>query len=441
MARVVRFRVLDGIAVVTLDAPPVNALSPEVRAGLWEAFGRIADNDDISAAVLVAEGALFSAGADIREFDATPVPPSLSQLCSRIEDCTKPVVAGLHGQVLGGGAELALAAHYRLATEDVRFGLPDVSLGLVPGGGGTQRLPRLIGPERALQLLISTQSIDSAAAHQIGVLDGKVDGDLTSAVVRFAQGLVAAGKGPRPTRKDRRFLKDGRAYQTQVTKARAALAQNPLHAPQRVIDCVEAAALLPFEAGLALEEDALARCLAHPQSIALRHVYVAERQADSALLDREGAAFKPVEPMGKSAVQRLRTALRSAADDLVSLGHADPARIDGALIDYGFRKGPYGGKDAARDAALARRLVAAMMVEGAGLVEEGAVQRPSDVDALAVHGMGFPRRQGGPMRAAQTMGLLQLRQDMREWESDSARWAAPELLNRAVLEAGGFDAV
>ena len=441
MARLVRFRVLDGIAVVTLDAEPVNALSSALRAGLWQVFTRINDNPDINAAVLMAAGRMFSAGADIREFAVKAGQPSLPQLCDLIENCSKPVVAACHAQALGGGTELLLAAHYRLVTPDARIGLPEVSLGLVPGAGGTQRLPRLIGADRALQMMISTHSIDASVAYRSGLVDGIVQGDLGSGAIAFAQDLVARGKGPRRTRDNRTHYMDGRAHAAAIAKGRAALAGNPLHAPERVLECVEAAALLPFDAGLAFEADAFARCLAHPQSVALRHVFMAERKIDEALIERVDGAFRPVKPMGKATVMRLRKAMRAAADYLVETGLSE-AEIDGAMLAYGFRWGPFGGKDKtdAND-MIARRLVAALVAEGATCVEQEAVQRPSDIDALAVHSFGFPRRHGGPMRAAQTMGLIGLRKDMRVWAAESDIWAVPDLLDAAIKDARGFDAL
>ena len=441
MARLVRFRVIDGIAVVTLDAAPVNALSAPMRAGLWEVFSRIDGNPDIKAAVLMAAGRMFSAGADIREFSNPVSDPSLPQLCNHIEACSKPVVAAFHGLALGGGAELVLAAHYRLASSDARFGLPEVALGLVSGAGGTQRLPRLIGAERALQLMISTSSIEADVAHRIGLIDGVVQGDLGSGAVTFAQNLVEQNKGPRPTRDNRTHFQDARAHATAIAKARAGLDGNPLHAPDRVVDCVEVAALLPFDAGLAFEEDAFARCLEHPQSIALRHVFMAERKIDSALIEKVDNVFRPVVPMGKAVEARLRKAMRRAAENLVEKGANEPD-IDGAMVAYGFRKGPFGGRTKAdRNVEVERKLIAALLVEGAACVDEGAVQRPSDIDALAVHAISFPRRKGGPMRAAQSAGLIGLRKEMRVWEQDSEIWAVPDLLDEAIKDARGFDAV
>lgn len=441
MARLVRFRVLDGVAVITLDAPPVNALSAPMRAGMWNVLGRVNDNPEIKAAVLMASGNMFSAGGDIREYSKAPIKPSLAQLCERIEKCSKPVVIAVHGKALGGGAELMLAAHYRLATPDARIGLPEVALGLIPGAGGTQRLPRLIGAERSLQMMISTNAIDAGTAHRSGLIDGVIDGNLGSGAIAYAQNVLKRGHGPRRTCDNRNHFSDGRGFAAAISKARAALDGNPLHAPERVLECVEAAALLPFEAGLAFEEDAFARCLDHPQSAALCHVFMAERRIDSALIERDGSAFRPVDPMGKAVVLRLRKALRDAGEYLVSQG-ASEADVDGAMVAYGFRKGPFGNKDNdTRNDTVARKMLAALVVEGAACVDQEAVQRPSDIDALAVHGLGFPRRLGGPMRAAQSAGLIGLRSDMRVWAEESEIWAVPDLLDQAIKQAAGFDAL
>ncbi|NBD29406.1 MAG: hypothetical protein GVY31_05135 [Alphaproteobacteria bacterium] len=443
MARQVRFRVLDGVAIVSLDAPPVNALSTHVRSALWHVFQRIESQSEIRAAVLRAEGALFSAGADIRELGlphwAEPTP---RQLCDLIESCSKPVVACLHGQALGGGAELLLAAHYRVSDAGGRLGLPEVSLGLLPGAGGTQRLPRLAGAELALRLMVSGQSIPAPDALRLGLLDGIVEGDPASGAVAFARKLVAEGKGPRPTRDRRDRLADARSYQAHVAKGRRDLAQSPLFAPHLIADCVEAAALLPFEAGQAFEQDAFDRCRAHPQSLALRHVFLAERRIDKALLRREDGAFKPTDPDGRAVVLRMRKALRAAAQALVDSTDMDAARIDAAMVAYGFRKGIFGGKpDPADGAAIMRRLVAALISEGAAVMAEGQVARPSDIDAMAVHGLGYPRRMGGPCRAAQTMGLIGLRSDMRGWAEENPIWAPPTMLDEAIKQAAGFDAL
>ena len=443
MARQVRFRVMDGVAIVSLDSPPVNALSAEMRAALWHVFQRIEAQPEIRATVLRAEGALFSAGADIRELGASHwAEPTPRQLCDLIENCSKPVVACLEGQALGGGAELLLAAHYRISEAAGRLGLPEVSLGVLPGAGGTQRLPRLVGAELALQLMVSGQSISAPDALRMGLLDGITEGDATSGAVAFARKLLAEEKGPRPTRARRDRMADAKAYQAHIAKARRDLARSPLFAPHLIVDCVEAAALLPFEAGQAFEQDAFDRCRGHPQSVALRHVFLAERRVDKALLRREQGGFKPTDPDGRALVLRLRKALRAAAQALVDTTDLDEARIDAAMVAYGFRKGIFGGKpDPAESVLILRRLIAVLISEGAALLAEGHVARPSDIDALAVHGLGFPRRMGGPCRAAQTMGLIGLRSDMRGWAEENLIWDPPEMLDEAIKQAAGFDAL
>lgn len=440
MARLVRVRLVDDIAVVTMDAPPVNALSAQLRAALWEVFARIEAQSDIHAAILMAGGGMYSAGADIGEFAAQPKRPSLPELCNRIEACSKPVVAAIHGKALGGGAEIAMACHYRVASTSAEIGLPEVTLGLIPGAGGTQRLPRLVGAATALHMMVSANSVPGTVAARLGLVDRVVDEDLSQAALTFTRNLLRDGHGPRPTRNMRKHLQNGREQVAAVAQIRKALAGNPLHAPQRVVDCVEAAGLLPFDAGLAFEEDAFARCFKHPQSIALRHVFRAERRIDSALIAREGNGFKPVAPMGKAAVQRLREAMHRAAQYLVENEGVRRSQVDGAMVAYGMRKGPFGGHEAgAPDTSILRRILAAILAEGAACVEQGAVQRPCDIDALAVHGMGFPRREGGPFRAAQTMGLIGLRNDMRVWAQQDDCWAVPNAVEEAIKDARGFD--
>lgn len=441
MARLVRFRVIDGIAVVSLDSPPVNALSRPMRAGLWDVFGRIAAQPEIRAAILRSEGRMFSAGADIREFASQAGDqPGLGDLLDRIEGCPKPVIAVLHGQALGGGAELAMAAHYRLADPRAQIGLPEVSLGLSPGAGGTQRLPRLVGVAHALAMLVTGQSIDAPAALRAGLVDGIVQGDLDTGALTYARDLLSKGKGPRPTRERRDNFGDARTYLSQLRKARHDLDGSPLFAPHLIVDAVEASTLLPFEAGLAFEEDVFARCLRHPQSVALRHVFMAERRAGETLLRREDGSFKPTDPEGRAVVFRLRRAMRGAAQAMGDSDGLSEAEIDGALVRFGFRKGPFGNREEGpENRDLIRRVVAALVVEGASIIEAGEVARPSDIDALAVHGLGFPRREGGPMRAAQTLGLLGLRNDMRDWAEENLIWEPPEILDQAVKDAAGFD--
>lgn len=287
MASLVKLNIQDRVARITIDAPPVNAQSLAVRRGLWEAV-RIAEADPkVSALAILGAGRNFSAGADISEFGQEGQDPWFGTLFNRIEACSKPVVAGIAGAALGGGLELALACHFRLAAPDARLGLPEINLGLVPGAGGTQRTPRLIGAEAALRLMLSGAPMGARAAEKLGLVDGVVDGDLAEATLALARDLgtgAAAGVegvGPRRTRDARQGLADPRAYEAAVARARAALEADPararLEAPHRVIACIESALLLPFDTGLAFELEAFEELRQTRQSAALRHVFFAER--------------------------------------------------------------------------------------------------------------------------------------------------------------------
>ncbi len=443
MSRQVKFRVKDGVAIVTLAHPPVNALGTEMRQGLWDVFGRIATHDQVRAVIVIAEGDLFSAGADIREFGAKPARPTLRQVFDRIEDCPHPVVAGLHGATLGGGAELALACHYRLAAPGSMIGLPEVTLGLVPGAGGTQRLPRLIGAEAALALMLGGRTISVDEARKAGLIDGIAAGHLPSVAFSFASELAQKGAGPRPTRARRDGMVDGAAYLAKVTERRKALATSRFFAPKQVIDCVEAALLLPFEAGQAFEADAFDRCRTNPQSRALRHMFVAERRIADDLLPRADGPRTPT-PAAEPILRQLRGALGAASAHLAQ-GGGDRDQIDSAALAFGLAHTPFsGGTPGATGPEvemIQRRLIAAMMAEGARMVGTGIVPRASDIDALAVHGMGFPRWRGGPMKAAHLMGLLPLMREMEGWAQESSLWSVPRLLREAVKYADGFDAL
>src|SRR5271165_5585798 len=179
------------IAVVTVDNPPVNALKHEVRAGLAEALGRVRDDASVAGVVIACAGRTFFAGADITEFGKPPQPPALGEVIAQIEAMPKPVVAALHGTALGGGFEVALACHFRVAAPTARVGLPEVKLGLLPGAGGTQRLPRLVGPEKALRMIVTGDPIGAAKAQADGIVDEIVEGDPIAGAVAFARRAVA----------------------------------------------------------------------------------------------------------------------------------------------------------------------------------------------------------------------------------------------------------
>ena len=266
----------DGtVLVLTLAHAPLNALSAALRRDLAGQLSAATADPAVQAVVLRSGLAVFSAGADLGEFDSPAQPPLLGELCALIEGLDKPVVAAIGGTALGGGLELALAAHARVASETATLALPEVTLGLVPGAGGTQRLPRLIGAEQALSMILTGRAVSAAEALATGLLDAVVAGDPTGRAKELARDM--AGQQPRRSRDRRDGMRDGRAYLAAVDAARRGLAQTRLPAPARAVECVAAAQLLPFEQGLAFERTAFAELLATPESAGLRHAFRAER--------------------------------------------------------------------------------------------------------------------------------------------------------------------
>jgi len=266
------------IAVVTIDNPPVNAFSRPVRVGLLEAFAELAPDTAVKAVVLRCSGRSFVAGADIAEFAAgTALDPDPSEVHRAIENLGRPVVAAIHGSALGGGLELALACHYRIAAGSARLGLPEVNLGLLPGAGGTQRTPRLIGAEAALAMMLSGASVPAQKALALGLVDAVTDGDLQTEAEAFAARLAAAGGTPRKSS----LATTPAPAATFFADARAALSAreraNP--AKERIIDCVQAALDRPFADGLALEREVFVTCMNSPESVALQRLFFAEREA------------------------------------------------------------------------------------------------------------------------------------------------------------------
>ena len=279
MTEAVRLERDGNVAILVIDSPPVNALGAAVRQGLAAGLDRALADPGVGAIVIRAEGRTFPAGADISEFGKPPADPWLPDLCNRIEASPRPVVAALHGTALGGGLELALAAHWRIALASARVGLPEVSLGILPGAGGTQRTPRLIGAAAALDLMISGQPVGAAQALAMGLLDEVVEADLPAAALALAQRLAATGAAPRPVRDRRDCMRDPVAFEAAIAAARAAQANARLPGPRRIVDCVEAALLLPFDQGLAFERAAFAELVASPEAAGLRHAFFAERRA------------------------------------------------------------------------------------------------------------------------------------------------------------------
>ena len=278
MTEPVSYERRGNVALITIDNPPVNALAQPVRAGLLQAVVAADDDPEISVIVLHGAGKNFIAGADIRELDMPPREPLLNDVLLRIEACRKPVVAALHGMALGGGFETALACHYRCATHDVQLGLPEIKLALLPGAGGTQRLPRAVGVKVALDLMITGEPIGFERAQELGLIDRAIEN--REAAVGFALDLAAAQAQPR--RLKERAIPDASIADAEFFAAyRQSLPRSARgsEAAERIIQCVEAAVRSPFDEALALSRKLFEQCRASSQSAALRHLFFAERAA------------------------------------------------------------------------------------------------------------------------------------------------------------------
>jgi len=268
------------ILLVSIDNPPVNALGVDVRRGLLEAIEAADADPAVKAVLIVGAGRNFIGGADIREFGKPPMAPALPDVCNRIEASTKPVIAAINGVALGGGLEVALSAHYRVALPTAKFGLPEVALGLLPGAGGTQRTPRLIGAQAALDLMLTGRHASAKEAEKLGLVDRIVEGSDPVAVgLTYAQELLDANAPVRRTR-DAGALADRAAQSAIVEAARADTAKKSrgLFSPLKIVDAVQGAIDLPFDEGLALERKLFIECLDSPQRAGLVHAFFAERE-------------------------------------------------------------------------------------------------------------------------------------------------------------------
>jgi 3-hydroxyacyl-CoA dehydrogenase len=269
------------IAVLTVSNPPVNALSQHVRQGLRDGIKQAGADPTVGAIVIVCAGRTFIAGADITEFGKPPKEPGFHEVLDLIEQSPKPVVAAVHGTALGGGLEVTLACHYRVGVKAARFGLPEVKLGLLPGAGGTQRLPRVVGVEKALQMIVSGDPIGAEEALRHGLVDALVDGDLTAAGVAFAERVLAE---KRPLKKirdldDKLAAVRGKPEVFAAFRKSVARQTRGFRAPENCIKAVEAAVTLPFDAGLKRERELFLELMASPESKAQRYFFFAEREA------------------------------------------------------------------------------------------------------------------------------------------------------------------
>ncbi|WP_315734692.1 MULTISPECIES: 3-hydroxyacyl-CoA dehydrogenase NAD-binding domain-containing protein [unclassified Bradyrhizobium] len=296
MSEVAKLDRHDIIGIVTIDSPPVNALSAAVRGGILDNVKAAIADPAIKAIVLTCGGRTFIAGADITEFGKPPKPPALNDVLSTIENSPKPVIAAIHGTALGGGLEVALACHYRVATKEAKLGLPEVKLGLLPGAGGTQRLPRAVGPELAVKMIVGGDPIGAAEAHKAGLIEEIVEGPASGGEA-FARKVVAENRPLRKLRDDDSKLAAAKADRSIFTSAVAAITRKSrgLEAPFAAADAVGYAIDLPFDEGLKKEREGFLKLLTSDQSKAQRYAFFAEREAAKIAGVPEGTKGRKVE--------------------------------------------------------------------------------------------------------------------------------------------------
>ena len=391
MPQVVQRSVEGAVARITIDHPPVNALSRAVRAQLLEAIVAAEADPAVQLLVLEGAGAHFSAGADISEMTAGAGEPLLNDVLLRLERCAKPVLAAVHGTVFGGGLELALASHYRCAARGARLALPEVKLGLIPGSGGTQRLPRAIGLAAALELMISGESIDALRAHELGLLDEVVqEEDFGAGVRRLAARLVASHAPVR--RLSEQPIPDlqrcGADYPARHWASLSATTRS-LTAVQGLIRSVQAAIEMPFNEALALSRVVFEECRQSPQSRALRHLFFAERAARRGARGATAPEVRHVAVVGAGTMGAgIATALLQAGFSVAITDSADSAlgsvssRI-AAMLDSAVSRGRLSAEQAAQRCAhllVVPALAAAL--QQADLVIEAVVENLAVKQAL-----------------------------------------------------------
>jgi 3-hydroxyacyl-CoA dehydrogenase len=278
MSDVAAYSVRDGIAVITMNNPPVNGLGNALRAGIAEGLKTAAASAEVKAVLIIGSSKVFSGGADIREFNKPMTPPNLPEVNDMQDAMQKPLVAAIGGFALGGGLELALGCHYRIAAPKSLLGLPEVKLGILPGSGGTQRLPRVIPVHEAARMMILGDPIPAEKAKEFGLVDEIAAGDLLEEGVAYAKRLVAEGKGPRRVRDMPPRVEGDQKALLEAVPAQAAKSAGGNPAPAEIAKCIQAAVTLPFDEGRKFERERFQYLVNTDESKALRHMFFAERQ-------------------------------------------------------------------------------------------------------------------------------------------------------------------
>lgn len=322
---VASYVVEDGIAVVTLDSPPVNALGHQVRLGIAAGLDQAFADTGIDAVVLICGGRTFFAGADINEFGKPLASPVLREIAVQMEGANKPVVAAIHGTALGGGLETALACHWRIAVPTARLGLPEVKLGLLAGAGGTQRLPRLVGAAKVLDMVVSGEPIDAKEAFELGLVDALANGDLRADAILFAREVVQQEGALRRVRD----MPAAQASATLFTDFRAANAERlkGFEAPEASIRCIEAAVIEDFDEGMRIERRLFEGLVTSAQCAAQRYIFFAEREAAKVPGLVKGATGPSGDMVGVIGADEIKALIDAAGIEIV------PPRADILVLD------------------------------------------------------------------------------------------------------------
>ncbi|MBM3560061.1 MAG: 3-hydroxyacyl-CoA dehydrogenase [Alphaproteobacteria bacterium] len=378
----VRTETHGAVGVITLDNPPVNAFDQPLRQGLFDAVVALDGDPAVKAIVIACAGRTFAAGANINEFDTGVAMPHYRDVFNRVEQASKPVVAALFGTALGAGLELAVACHWRVATADARLGLPEINLGIVPGAGGTQRLPRLVGVGKAMNMMLTGTPIGADAAMNDGLVDAIVATPAVDGAVAFAERLIADGTAPRRTGEmkiDAAGLEEAIAASLKAAGRRLA-GRTTQHGDA---EAVRAAAILPFAAGLVREREISDAALASGESKALRHLFLAERWvARVPGLPRDLAPL----PLDRIAIVGGGTMGSGIATSCVNAGlpvtilETDPARVERGLglvranLDTAVKRGLIGAEEAARRGTLITGTTSYADIAAADLVIEAVFE-------------------------------------------------------------------
>jgi 3-hydroxyacyl-CoA dehydrogenase len=329
----------EGVGIVHIDNPPVNALDAPVRAALASALERLAAASGVEAVVVTGAGRTFVAGADIKELEAAVwdhavEPPDFHELLARVEDFPRPLVMAIGGAALGGGLELAMAGHYRIAAASARLGLPEVNLGIIPGAEGTQRLPRLVGVAKALEMCLSGRPIDAADALRAGLVDAVAEADVEAAAVAFARDTARRADAPPRTRERSDRLAGADPSLFEAARAEALRTRRHQTAPLLLIQAIEAAATLPFEAGRLRERELSLESVRSQQARAMVHGFFAERGVARVpgLRRSEAAQVKTVAVVGAGTMGAGIATACANAGLAVSLSDASPEALERGLL-------------------------------------------------------------------------------------------------------------